>query len=102
MTDLAAAANSIANAITTSIGTATASAQPAPTVQLTPFSGGPTEELHVFKEQIQRSITLSQVPNAEKIDYLKLHLSGGALSYFLELPAASKADITTALTSLET
>ena len=102
MTDVAAAANAIATAITTSIGTATASAQPAPTVQLTPFSGGPTEDFRVFKEQIQSSVTLSQVPNAGKVDYLKLHLSGGALSYFLELPAASKADITTALTSLGT
>ena len=89
MTDVAAAGNAIATAITTSIGSATASAQPAPTVQLTPFSGGPTEDFRVFKEQIQSSITLSQVPNAGN---LKLHLSGGALSYFLELPAASKAD----------
>ena len=102
MTDVAAAANAIATAITTSIGTATAAAQPAPTVQLTPFSGGPTEDFRVFKEQIQSSIALSQVPNAGKVDYLKLHLSGGALSYFLELPAASKADLTTALRSLET
>ena len=78
MTDVAAAANAIATAITTSIGTATAAAQPAPTVQLTPFSGGPTEDFRVFKEQIKSSITLSQVPNAGKVDYLKLHLSGGA------------------------
>ena len=102
MTVVAAAANAIATAITTSIGTATTSAQPAPTVQLTPFSGGPTGDFRVFKEQIQSSITLSQVSNAGKVDYLKLHLSGGALSFFLELPAASKADITTALTSLGT
>ena len=102
MTDVAAAANAIATANTTSIGTATAYAQTAPTVRITPFSNGPTEDFRVFKEQIQSSITLSQVPNAGKVDYLKLHLRGGALSHFLELPAARKADITTAFTSIGT
>ena len=69
MTDVAAAASAIATAIITRIGTATASAQPAPTVQFTPSSGGLTEAFRVFKEQIQSSITLSQVPNARKFDY---------------------------------
>ena len=58
MTDVATAANAIPTAITTSIGTATASVQPAPTVQLTSFSGGPTEDFRVFKEQKQINYTI--------------------------------------------
>ena len=97
MGDVAAAATAIANAITTSLATS----QAAPTVHINPFSGGPTDDFRVFKEQIRSSITLAQVPDAGKIDFLKLHLAGGALSYFLELPAADKADLATALTALE-
>ena len=89
MGDVAAAATAIANAITTSLATS----QSAPTVHINPFSGGTTEDFRVFKEQIRSSITLAQAPDAGKVDFLKLHLAGGALSYFLERPAADKADL---------
>ena len=76
MTDVAAAATAIANAITTTLATS----QAAPTVRINPFSGGPTEDFRVFREQIRSSTTLAQVPDAGKVDFLKVHLAGGALS----------------------
>ena len=97
MTDVAAAATAIATAITASITPSTG----APTVQLTPFSGSPTEDFRVFKEQIQSSIALAQVPDVGKVDYLKLHLTGGALIYFLELPPGDKNTLDNALGALE-
>ena len=97
MTDVAAAATAIATAITASITPSTG----APTVQLTPFSGSPTEDFRVFKEQIQSSIALAQVPDVGKVDYLKLDLTGGALSNFLELPPGDKNSLDNALAALE-
>ena len=97
MGDVAAAAMAIANAITTSLATS----QAALAVHINPFSGGPTEDFRVFRELIRSSITLVQVPDAGKVDFLKLYLAGGALSYFLDLPAADKAVLATALTALE-
>ena len=76
MADVAAAANATATAITTSNGTATAAAQTAHTVHLTFFSGGPTEDFRVFKEQIQSSITLSQVLTPEKLTVLNCISAG--------------------------
>ena len=96
-TDVAAAATANANAITTSLATSPA----ALTAHINLFSGGPTEDFRVFREQIRSSITLAQAPDASRMDFLKLHWAGGALSYFLELPAAEKADLATALTALE-
>ena len=48
------------------------------TVQLTPFSGSPTEDIRVFKEQTQSLIAIAQIPDAGKVAYLKPHLTGGA------------------------
>ena len=39
--------------------------------------------------------------NPKQVGFLKLHLQGGALNYFLELPAASKNTLNNALLSLE-
>ena len=97
MADVAAATTTIANAIRTSLATS----QAAPAVHINPFSGGPTEDFRVFREQIRSSITLAPIPDAGKVDFLKLHLAGGELSYFLKLPAAEKADLATASTALE-
>ena len=97
MADVAAAATVIATAITASITPSTG----APTVQLTPFSGSPTEDFRVFTEHIQSSMALAQVPDAGKVDYLKLHLTGETLSYFLELPAGDKNTLDNVLAALE-
>ena len=50
-----------------------------------------------FKEQNESSITFAQVSERGKFDFLKLHLSGAALSY---LPATIKNENTNALTAL--
>ena len=68
---------------------------------LTPFSGGVTEDFRVFREQIESSIAVAQVPNVQQVGFLKFHLQGGALNYFLELPTASKNTTNDALLSLE-
>ena len=69
MADVAAAATDFAIAITTSLATS----QEPPTVHINLFSGGPTENFTVFRGQIGSFITLAQVPDAGKIDFLKLH-----------------------------
>ena len=97
MGDVEAAAMAFASAITTSLATN----QAAPTVNISPFSWGPTEDLKILKEQIRSSMTLEQVPDGLKVDFLEPHLAGGALSYFLELPAAVKTELATALTALK-
>ena len=86
MADVTAMATAITIAIRTGI-TGTSSGQ---TVVLNPFSGGETEDFRTFKEQIRSSVSLAQVPNNAKLDYLKLHLTGGALAFFLETPTADR------------
>ena len=68
----------------------TAMAAAITTVVLNPFCGGETEDFQSFKEHIRSSVSLAQVPNNGKLDYLKLHLTGGALAFFLEIPTADR------------
>ena len=83
-------------------------------VSLTPFQGScyrrlPERQLdpiqesfyRVFREQLESFISLTQVPNAQQVGFLKLHLQGGALNYFLELPTASKNKLNIVVLSLE-
>ena len=70
-------------------------------VNLQPFSGDPLEDIRIFREQIESSIELAQVPAIGRVGYLKLQLQGGALNYFLELPDAERNTLTNALASLE-
>ena len=97
MADVTAMATAITNAIRTGI-TGTSSGQ---TVVLNPFSGGETEDFRTFKEQIRSSVSLAQVPNNAKLDYLKLHLTGGALAFFLETPTADRDTFDKAIQALE-
>ena len=94
--DVAAAATAIAAAIR---GVAPFSVPR--TVNLQPFSGGPLEDFRIFREQLESSIELAQVPAIAHVSYLKLHLQGGALNCFLELPDAERNTPTNALASLE-
>ena len=99
MADVAEAANTIATAIR---GIAPPPPAAAPqSVSLTPFTGAVTEDFRVFREQLESSIAPAQVPKAQQVGFLKLHLQGGARNYFLELPAASKNTLNNALLSLE-
>ena len=94
--NVAAAATAIAAAIR---GVATTSVPQ--TVNLQPFIGGPLEDFRIFREQLENSIELAQVPAIGRVGYLKLHLQGGALNYFLELPDAERNTLTNALARLE-
>ena len=98
MTDVA----TMANAITTAIQTGLAATQSSQSVILSPFEGKDTDDFRTFKEQITSSVALANVPEASKLDYLKLHLSGGALAYYLELPNTSRNTFDNAIGSLET
>ena len=98
MTDVA----TMANAITTAIQTGLAATESSQSVILSPFEGKDTDDFRTFKEQITSSVALANVPEASKLEYLKLHLSGGALAYYLELPNTSRNTFDNAIGSLET
>ena len=61
-------------------------------VVLNPLSVGETEDFRTFREQIRSSVSLAQVRKNGKLDYLKLHLTGGALVFFVEIPTADNRD----------
>ena len=83
MADVAPAADGIATAIR---GIAAPPPAAAPqSVNLTRFTRAVTEDFRVLHEQLESSIALAQVPNAQQVEFLKLHLQGIALNYFLEL-----------------
>ena len=44
---------------------------------------------------------LAQVPNNAKLDYLKLHLTGGALVFLLEIPTEDRDTFDKAIQALE-
>ena len=46
-------------------------------------------------------MSLAQVPNNAKLDYLKLHLTGGTLAFFLEIPTADRDTFDKAIQALE-
>ena len=79
MADVAAAANAIATAIRGF----------APTPQAA-FIGAVTEDFRVFREQLESSIALAQVPNAQQVGFLKLHLQGGPLNYFFGITSGQQ------------
>ena len=54
-----------------------------------------------FKDQIRSSVSLAKVPNNAKLDYLKLHLTGRALAFFLEIPTADRRTSDKAIQALE-
>ena len=85
MTDVTAMATAIPTAIQTGI-TGTSSGQ---TVVLNLFSGGETD-FRFFMEQIRSSLSLAQVRNNVRLNDLKLHLTGGALAFFLEISTADR------------
>ena len=99
MADVAATANAIATA-TRGFAPLPLAAAPQ-SFSLNPFTRAVTKDFRVFREQLESSIALAQVPNAQQVGFLKLHLQGVALNYFLELPTASKNTLNNALLSLE-
>ena len=70
-------------------------------VSLTPFTGVVAEDFKVFCEQLESSIALAQVLNAQQVRFSKFHFQNGALNFFLELPITSQNTLKDALLSLE-
>ena len=97
MTDVTAMATAITTTIQTGI-TGTSSGQ---TVVFNLFSGGETEDFRTFKEQIRSSVSLAQVRNNARLNDLKLHLTGGALAFFLEISTADRDKFDKAIQALE-
>ena len=90
--DVAAASTAIATAIRRVAPTSVPQ-----TVNFQPFSGDPLVDFRIFREQLESSIELARVPAIGRVGYLKLHLQGGALKYFLELPDTQRNRLTNAL-----
>lgn len=78
-------------------------AQPAhlqPFINLTPFKGTDKENFPQFENQLRSCLGVANVPDAQKVLYLHLHLRGGALSYFDQLPEATRGNFDLAITAL--
>ena len=56
---------------------------------LNPFSGGETEDIRTFKQLIRSTVSFAQVPEPAKLEYLKLHLTGGE-AFYLEILEADR------------
>ena len=71
-----------------------------PFVNLQPFKGTEKENLQEFRRQLESCMTVAGIADAQRHRYLHLHLKGGALSYFDQLPAATRADYDLAIAAL--
>ena len=61
-------------------------------VQITPFSGSDKESYTQFENQLDSSIKYAQVAENARVQFLHLHLKGGALMFFDQM--ADKNDFT--------
>ena len=64
-----------------------------PFVNLQPFKGTETENLNEFLRQLESCTNIAGINNADRHRYLHLHLKGGALTYFDQLPQATRDDL---------
>ena len=72
-----------------------------PFVNLTPFKGTEKENLEEFLRQLASCIQVAQVADADRHRYIHLHLKGGALSYFDQLPNVTREDYDLAIAALQ-
>ena len=71
-----------------------------PFVNLQPFKGTDKENLNEFLRQLTSCIHIAGINDADRHQYLHLHLKGGALSFFDQLPEATRNDYDLALAAL--
>ena len=71
-----------------------------PFVNLQPFKGTEKENLNEFIRQLESCIEIAGVDAAARHQYLHLHLKGGALQYFDQLPDATRADYDLSIAAL--
>ena len=75
-------------------------AQLQPFINLQPFSRLESDNFNQFENQLRSCIGLAGVHEANRHLYLHLHLKGTALSFFDQLPEATRQNFDEALTSL--
>ena len=71
-----------------------------PFVNLQPFKGTEQENLEEFIRQLESCMQVAAIADAQRHRYLQLHLKGGALSYFDQLPVATREDYDLAIAAL--
>ncbi|MEL7079647.1 MAG: DUF1759 domain-containing protein [Cyanobacteria bacterium J06582_2] len=71
-----------------------------PFVNLQPFKGTETENLNEFLRQLESCTNIAGINDADRHRYLHLHLKGGALTYFDQLPQATRDDYDLAIAAL--
>ena len=71
-----------------------------PIVNIQPFKGLETENFDEFERQLTSSIGVAGIADADRHLYLHLHLKGGALAYFDQMPAATRQDYDLAIAAL--
>ena len=72
-----------------------------PFVNLTPFKGTEKENLQEFLRQLESCIQIADIEDDHRHRYLHLHLKGGALAFFDQLPAATRNDYDAAVAALQ-
>ena len=72
-----------------------------PFVNLAPFKGTEKENLQEFLRQLESCIQVADIDDENQHRYLHLHLKGGALAYFDQLPAATRNDYDAAVAALQ-
>ena len=72
-----------------------------PFLQMTKFSGKDTDDLASFKEQLEATSSIADIADDKKLDWLKVHLTGGALLFFESLETTQKDTYAKAMTELE-
>jgi hypothetical protein len=71
-----------------------------PYVTVAPFSGSEKENFEQFQRQLGSAILIGDVPVAQRVRFLHLHLTGGALLFFDQLQDDDTATIALATTAL--
>ena len=71
-----------------------------PFVNLQPFKGTEKENTNEFLRQLASCIQIAGIANNDRHQYLHLHLKGGALTFFGQLPEATRVDYDLAVAAL--
>ena len=77
-----------------------AAANPQPHFTLNPFRGKADENWLVFESLLKSLVSVGNIPNANRPQFLQLHLPDQALQFFRTLPQATRDDFVAALTAL--
>ena len=75
-------------------------ANPQPNITLNPFRGKTVENWPVFESLLRSLINVGNIPNANRPQFLQVHLIDQALQFFRTLPQATRDDFGTATMAL--